>query len=145
MMQWDVLLYVEDDEQYAELLLCTLKQGGFQHRLVHLPSAIEAISYLKGEGKYSDREAFPIPGVLLADLKMPRLSGLELLRWVREESKYRNLPFVVLTSSDDLQDIKTAYSLGANSFLIKPPSIADLKEMMQALDNFWMKYNVTAE
>jgi CheY-like chemotaxis protein len=141
-MRSDLIVYVEDDQNYAEILETTLKEGCFKHRMLHLESAEEAIRYLEGTGKYANRLEFPIPALLLVDLKMPRMNGLEFLEWVRTRSKYRHLPVVILTSSDEMKDIRRAYTLGANSFLIKPPRIHDLKEMMIALDQFWLKFNV---
>ena len=142
MVRLDTILYAEDDDNYAELLVCTLKQAGFEHVVHHVSDGGEAMSYLKGEGKYSDRTKFPIPGVILADLKMPRVNGFELLDWVRRQSPFPHLPVIVLTLSEVLKDVKSAYSLGANSFLVKPPNVEDLKDLVKMLDGYWLKYNV---
>ena len=142
MVRLDTILYAEDDDNYAELLACTLKQAGFEHSVHHVSDGGEAMAYLKGEGKYSDRTKFPIPGVVLADLKMPRVNGFELLDWIRRQSPFPHLPVIVLTLSEELKDVKRAYSLGANSFLIKPPNVEDLKDLLKMLDGYWLKYNV---
>lgn len=143
MLQWDVILYVEDDDGYAQIMSAVLSQSGFKHRLVHVPSGDQAKAYLSGTEQFSDRDRYPLPGLILADLKMPGMTGLELLKWVRSESEHKLLPFVILTSSEDLKDVTRAYQLGANSFLVKPPSVQDLKEMMKAVENFWIRHNVS--
>ena len=142
MFETDVLLYAEDDAAFVDILHCTLKQGGFNYQVVHVPDGEQAIAYLKGLGKYADRETYPLPSVLLLDLKMPRSNGFEVLQWVRQQSPFPYLPVVVLTVSEELRDISKAYALGANSFLIKPPSIADLRDMLLSLSKYWAHYNV---
>lgn len=143
MFRRDVLFYAEDDAGFADLLQCSLKQGGFDHHVIHVTDGEKALAYLKGEGKFADREKYPLPGVALLDLKMPRVTGFEVLRWIREESPFPYLPVVVLTVSEELRDINAAYKLGANSFLIKPPKVEDLKEMLTMLDNYWFRHNVS--
>src|SRR5687767_2556057 len=117
MTRSNTILCAEDDENYAELLRCSLPHIGCTHELQHVSDGAEAMAYLKGEGKYTDRSLFPFPAVVLADLKMPRVNGLELLDWIRRHSAFPHLPVVVLTSSDEFKDINSAYTLGANSFL----------------------------
>lgn len=131
MEQRDVILYVEDDEAYAQVMECVLKQGGFKQRMIHLTSAAQAKAYLTGCGEFTDRNLYPLPSVILADLKMPGTTGLELLQWVRSQTAHRLTPFVILTSSDDLKDVTKAYQLGANSFLMKPPTLVDLTELLK--------------
>jgi CheY-like chemotaxis protein len=143
MTESDVLLYAEDDVAYADLLRSILGQSGARHRMVHVRDGEQAIAYLKGEGEFADRQKYPLPSVALLDLKMPRKGGFEVLQWIRHESNFRHLPVVVLTSSDELRDINRAYQLGANSFLMKPFNVHDLKEMLKALEGFWLKYNVS--
>jgi CheY-like chemotaxis protein len=86
-----------------------------------------------------------LPAVALLDLKMPRASGFEVLDWIRNKSPFPYLPVVVLTVSEELRDIDKAYKLGANSFLIKPPSVGDLKGMLEMLDRYWFQHEVRAE
>ena len=143
MFRRDVLLYAEDDPTFAEILEHTFHQGGFDHRLIRVADGEQAIAYLKGEGLYSDREKYPLPGLLLLDLKMPRVSGLEVLEWIRNKSNYPHLPVVVLTVSEELRDINRAYQLGANSFLIKPPKVSELRGTLKMIESYWFKMNVT--
>jgi CheY-like chemotaxis protein len=139
-----VLLYVEDDEGFVDLFRHLLKQGAFKTNLVRLTNGEEAISYFKGEGIYSDRVKFPLPDLALIDLKMPRVNGFELLHWIREQSEFPTLPVIVLTVSEDVDDIRYAYQLGANSFLIKPPVVAELQEILNNLDKEWFRHNLAA-
>jgi CheY-like chemotaxis protein len=137
----NTILYAEDDESYALLLECTLKQVGFSHTLRVVGDGSEAMKYLKGDGKYADRSQFPMPNVVLADLKMPRVNGFELLSWIRKSSPCPHVPVVVLTCSDEFREIQEAYRMGANSFLIKPPHVEDLKELLNMLNTFWLRHS----
>lgn len=139
MLEGEVVLYVEDDDAYAEIMECVLNQSGINHRLITLNSGALAQEYLSGIGEFSDRARYPLPRLILADLKMPGMTGLELLQWVRSHPTSRSTPFVILTSSDDLKDVTRAYQLGANSFLVKPPTVPDLIEMVKGVRNFWSK------
>src|SRR5687767_8375598 len=96
------ILCAEDDEHYAELLRGSLKHAGLLHQFQHVVDGAEAMAYIKGEGKYSDRSQFPLPGLVLADLKMPRVNGIELLEWIRTRSPFPHMPVVVLTLSDEI-------------------------------------------
>lgn len=101
----------------------------------------QAIQYLSGQAPYQDRERYPLPALVLLDLKLPRYSGFEVLTWLRQTSNLKNLPVVVLTSSDQQADIERAYELGANSYLTKPPNPTTLLEMVQALGLYWLMFN----
>ena len=100
----------------------------------------EAIEYLQGAGKYADREKFPLPNMLLLDLKMPRKNGFEVIQWVRLQPELKRLPIVVLSSSRENPDINRAYELGANIYLVKPVKLESLVEMVDALNLFWLNY-----
>lgn len=135
------VLCAEDDDNYALLLRNAFKQAGLNHNLFHVSNGAKAIEYLKGEGKFADRSTYPIPCVVLADLKMPVINGFELLAWIRQQSPYPHIPVVVLTLSEEYRDIHKAYAIGANSFLVKPPNVEDLKEIVKMLDSYWLKLN----
>ncbi len=143
MVKPNVFLYAEDDQSYADLMQRALHDAKLRHRLIHVTDGEQVVKYLKGEGKYADRQLYPIPAVILLDLKMPRLNGFEVLKWVRSCSTVRHLPIVVVTSSDELRDVNEAYSLGANSFLLKPASAGDLQDMVRMVDSYWMKLNIS--
>lgn len=131
-------LYAEDDPDHAELMRRAFHRAGLEHELRIVPNANEAIHYLTGEGQYSDRERFPIPLMLLTDLKMPGKSGFQLIRWVRDHIEFKRIPVIVLTSSRHDPDIQRAYALGANSFLIKPPTVQKLTALIDNLNSFWL-------
>jgi DNA-binding response OmpR family regulator len=142
MFRKDVLFYAEDDSGLFDLLNCAVSQGQFNVRVVHVPDGEQAIRYFKGEGEYADRERFPLPGAALVDLKMPRVSGFELIRWLRASDNFKQLPIVVLTVSEELRDVNRAYQMGANSFLIKPPTVKDLRETLDLVESYWLGLNV---
>lgn len=135
------VLCAEDDDNYALLMQNVFKQAGCAHKLFHVPNGAKAIQYLKGEGEFENRLLYPVPCVVLADLKMPIINGFELIEWIRRNPAYSHIPIVVLTLSEEYRDIQKAYSLGANSFLVKPPNVEDLKEIVKMLDNYWLKLN----
>jgi CheY-like chemotaxis protein len=101
----------------------------------------EALNYLTGSGRYADRSGFPFPNVLLLDLKMPRMNGFEVLEWVRKKSPMPQLPVVVFSASLEEKDRQKAYSLGANSFLVKPSDPKKLISMVQTMEMYWLKVN----
>src|SRR5262249_33978455 len=115
-----LILMVEDDSNDALLVLQTLKQTSVPHQVHVVPDGETALAYLSGKGAYGDREKFPLPALVLLDLKMPGIDGFEVLAWVREQPQFKDLRVVVLTSSTDGHDLNKAYRLGANSFLLKP-------------------------
>jgi two-component system response regulator len=101
----------------------------------------QAIDYLEGNGKFSDREAFPLPCLVLLDLKLPHVMGLKVLEWIRERSGM-DVVVVMLSASGEDADIESAYRLGANAFLIKPPKANQLEAMARAIKDFWLTHNV---
>ena len=105
----------------------------------------ETIAYLSGEGKYSNRAEYPLPDLLLLDLKMPRIDGFEVLKWIREQPGLSALRVVVLTSSEDIRDVNVAYRLGANSFMVKPMDFEDVVHMSKFLSNYWLRLSKAPE
>ena len=106
-----------------------------------LMDGVEAISYLLGEGQFADRQIFPIPDLLVLDLKMPRLDGFDVLRWVRRQPGFASLVIVVLTSSELLSDVNQAYALGANSFMVKPMDFENTTALASLIQQYWLKHN----
>lgn len=127
------ILYAEDDENDAFFMTRALKEAGIANRLELVRDGQEAIDYLAGDGRFADRDAFPLPFLVLLDLKLPQLSGLEVLEWVREQSSLRDLHVVVLASSAEDKTVPKALELGANSYLVKPPTTASLLHMIRVL------------
>ena len=131
-------LLVEDDPRDVFLVRDVFERYG-HCRLETVTDGQEAIDYLTGTGKFGNRRKFPLPQVVLLDLKMPRVNGLEFLRWLRHESpnSLHVLPVVVMSSSNDPKDVASAYELGVNSYLLKPIAWHEFQERMKALNIFW--------
>jgi CheY-like chemotaxis protein len=133
-----VILLAEDREDDVVLIQRAFRQAYVTNPLHVVRDGEEAISYLSGEGKYRNREEFPLPDLVLLDLKMPRVDGFEVLQWVRQQPNLAALRVVVLTSSEDLHDVNRAYKLGANSFMVKPLEFEDVLHMSQFLTKYWL-------
>src|SRR3954468_6378149 len=115
-----VFLLVEDEQDDAVLIQRAFRRAKFLNPLQVVRSGEEAMLYLKGEGRYSNRAEFPLPALVLLDLRMHGVDGFELLAWIRSQENLRALRVVVLSGSDAMTDVNRAYHLGANSFLVKP-------------------------
>src|SRR6185503_2037849 len=111
------VLIAEDGENDVQLLRRSFHQAGINVSFQVVGDGEECIAYLSGTGKFSNREEFPLPDLLLLDLKMPRVNGFEVLRWIRSKPSLSSLRVIVLTSSERIKDVNEAYALGANSFL----------------------------
>jgi len=124
------------------MLKMELTHASVPVRLKVVNDGNEAIQYLEGAGQYGDREQYPVPNVILLDLKMPRITGFEFLEWLRSKgpSKHRFIPVVVMSSSVLKEDVDRAYSLGANSYLVKPVSWALFKERIKAIGIYWAEH-----
>jgi CheY-like chemotaxis protein len=133
-----VILLAEDREDDVVMIRRAFRQAYVSNPLHVVSDGAEAISYMKGEGKYRNREEFPLPDLMLLDLKMPRVDGFEVLKWIREQPSLAALRVVVLTSSEDLRDVNRAYKLGANSFMVKPVDFEDVVHMSQFLTKYWL-------
>lgn len=103
---------------------------------------IRAIEYLQGIEPYNDREKYPLPVLILLDLKLPKRDGFEVLQWMRSQEVLKRIPVVVLTSSAETSDVNRAYDQGANSYLVKPVESCALVEMLKNVELFWLMTNV---
>ena len=133
-----VILLAEDREDDVVIIRRAFLQGRILNPLFVVKDGEEVISYLNGEGKYSNRPEYPLPELILLDLKMPKLDGFEVLRWIRQNPGLKALRVVVLTSSEEISDVNRAYQLGANSFLVKPVNFDHLVEVSQAIKGYWL-------
>jgi CheY-like chemotaxis protein len=133
-----VILLADDSDDDVFLIRRTLQTANIVNPLRVVHDGEQVLAYLKGKPPYDDREAFPLPELLLLDLKMPRVDGFEVLGWLRQQPEWRKLPVAVLTSSTDVRDANTAFALGANSFLIKPIDFMRFAEFAQAMTGSWL-------
>lgn len=133
-----LILLADDSDDDVFLIRRTLQTANILNPLRVVHDGEQVLAYLKGLPPYDDREAFPLPELLLLDLKMPRRDGFEVLAWLRQQSAWRNLPVAVLTSSTDVRDANAAFSLGANSFLIKPIDFMRFAEFAEAMAGSWL-------
>lgn len=131
------ILVAEDNEDDIFILQATLKRVGIRNPVQFCRTGQEVVEYLRGEGAFVDRSQFPIPRLLLLDLKMPVMSGLDVLRWMRENPKFAIKPTIVLTSSRHEVDVNSAYELGANAYLVKPGRLEDFEQVLQLMEKFW--------
>lgn len=134
------ILQVDDDANDVFLLRHAMNKAGLTNPMQVVSDGQEAIDYLKGAGKFSDREKFPFPTLLLMDLKLPYVMGLDVLRWIRTQPRM-DLIVVILTASAEGADIAEAYRLGANAFLTKPCEANQLEDMVRAIKAFWLTHN----
>ena len=132
------ILLAEDDPNDVLLFRRAFQRAGFPNRLVVLNDGEDAQRYLKGEGEYGNRTTYPLPVLLLLDLSMPRLGGVELLQWVRTQPDLQHLPVIILTSSTFAPDLAQAYQSGANSFMSKPGDPAEYSAKLKQLLEFWL-------
>lgn len=127
------ILHVEDDPNDTLLLEHACRKAGMVFNLQAVSDGDQAMAYLRGTSAFSDRAKHPMPKLILLDLKMPRVSGFDVLAWLRAEDAFKELPVVVLTSSNHDADIKRAYDLGAKSYLVKPVGFEALVELVKTL------------
>jgi CheY-like chemotaxis protein len=143
-MQTEILrtiLLIEDESADAALMLRGFEKARVMNPLVHLTNGDEALAYLAGFREYADRRKHPLPALILLDLKLPGMTGIQLLQWMRVQGEIRRIPVVVLTSDDNPDTIDAAYDLGANSYLVSPGNSAEIVRMVEAIQRYWVKLN----
>jgi CheY-like chemotaxis protein len=133
------ILLLEDDPNDVLLLKRALQKNGIQNPVQVLPDGIEGIAYFSRTGKYADRDQFPLPRVMIIDLKMPRMGGLEFLQWLKDHPEFRIIPTLVLSSSRENVDVAKAYALGANSYMVKPANFQDLENLIKIIHEYWQR------
>lgn len=131
-----VILLVDDNPHDVVLIRLAFQRAGIADAIQLVGDGAEAMRYVRGEGKYGDRQHHPLPTLILLDLKMPQTSGFEVLRWIREQPGLENVVVIVMSGSKYDQDIERAYALGANSYLVKPMRFEETVKMMEALKEF---------
>jgi CheY-like chemotaxis protein len=136
------ILLVEDDANDQEMIKLVFDGFGLADQLHMVNDGLEAIAYMMGEGQYSDRAKHPYPTFIITDLKMPRLSGLEVLAHLKANPAFAVIPTVVLSASSDPDDIKQSYALGASSYHVKPQGFTELRQLLKTLHDYWMACEV---
>ena len=135
-----VILLVEDWEPDVALVKRAFESAQIGNPLYVVRDGEEAISYLAGLGKFADRSKYPFPDLLLLDLKLPKMDGFEVLKWIRAQPGGKRLLVIVLTSSQDVYHVNKAYQLGANSFLVKPGELENYAALARTMARFWFDF-----
>lgn len=145
-MMTQTILLVEDNPADILLIQRAFRQADLSHiSLQIVRDGDAAVLYLSGEREYLDRERYPLPILILLDLKLPRRSGHEVLEWLRQQPDLKRLPVIMLTSSREILDVNQSYELGVNSYLVKPIGFAALVEMLKTLNLYWLMLNEPPE
>jgi two-component system response regulator len=137
------IILVEDNPDDAALTVRALKKHNLANRLIHLKDGAEALDFIYGTGAYEGRNVSQTPKVILLDLKMPKINGIEVLQKIKSDPTKKAIPIVVLTSSAEDPDIKRCYELGANSYIVKPVEFENFTQKISELGMYWMVLNNT--
>jgi len=138
-----LILLVEDNDDHAELVMRQMSDHRIANKVTRLIDGQEALEYLFRKGKFEDPEASPRPHVIFLDLRLPKVDGLEVLRSLKESDELRNIPVVVLTTSDRESDVAKAYLNHTNSYVVKPVDYQKFCDLMNDLGFYWMSWNTT--
>lgn len=133
------VLYIEDDDNDIVLLRSAFKRANIANPLQIVTDGQMAIDYLTGTGPFADRSEYPLPGLVLLDLKVPKKSGLEVLGWIRGQPSLKSVVVIILTSSPNIEDATQASELGANSFVVKPSNVKQLADFARRLKEWWLE------
>ncbi len=136
-----LILLVEDNRMDVELTLDAFREARLANAIHVVTSGQEALDYLFGIGKFADRQTYPLPSLVLLDLKMPGIDGFEVLRRLKSEPGLKRLPVIILTSSKEEGDLALGYDLGANSYLVKPVSFEGFLDVVKQVGNYWLTLN----
>lgn len=132
------VLLVEDDLNDIFLVKRAFKMAHVQNPLQVVTDGQEAVAYLRGDGKYADRATYSLPKLIVTDIKMPRISGFEMIEWVKtQHGALRRIPIIVVSSSEDPSDINRAYELGANAYMVKPVNFKAVEHLFESITNYW--------
>jgi two-component system response regulator len=135
------ILLVEDNPSDAKLTIRALQKNNLCNSVVHVSDGAEALEFIFAEGKYSDRSIENRPRIVLLDLKMPKVDGLEVLKMIKNDERTKNIPVIIMTSSKEDNDIKLAYTYGANSYVVKPVGFENFSKAVVDLGMYWMLVN----
>lgn len=143
-MKANSILYAEDQDNDVLFLELALKRANLPHVLTAVSDGAQALDYLAGAGVFADRVRYPFPALVLLDINMPKKSGFEVLEWIRKQAESKSLPVLILTSSDRPEDLEKARRLGADDYLVKPPTVSKLTELVRAVHARWLSENICA-
>ena len=135
------ILLVEDNAEDAELALRALKKHNISTQVLHLENGAEALDYLFAEGEYSHRDMRNLPRMILLDINMPKINGIDTLKRIKEDPRTKMVPVVMFTSSKEDIDLKQCYEMGSNSYIVKPVDFDDFDMTMKDLGSYWMHLN----
>jgi two-component system response regulator len=141
MNQKSEIILVDDNMHDADLMIRAFRKSGMANTFVHLKDGQEALDYIFAEGVYASRDIRDIPKVILLDLKMPKVSGIEVLRRIKSDNQTKDIPVVVISSSKEDPDIKTSYSLGVNSYVVKPVEFDEFFKAISQVGLYWLLIN----
>ena len=136
------LLIVDDDEDQRLIFKRTFEALGTKYKVQQAKSGDEALAYLRGEGKYQDRSKFEFPSYIITDLNMAPGDGFHILEFLKNRQALSVIPVVMLSTSDDPDDIRQAYLLGASSYFVKPPGVQSLRELLNKIHDYWIECQV---
>jgi CheY-like chemotaxis protein len=135
------ILLVEDDPAHAEIVMRNFAGFRLANRLIHVADGQEALDFLYRRGEYSDPAQSPRPGIILLDLRLPKVDGLEVLKTIKSDPELARIPVVILTTSAAESDMAKAYAFHANSYLVKPVDYRQFKELMETFGYYWLAWN----
>lgn len=136
-----LIMLVEDNADHAELVIRTLENHRIANRIKHFTDGQTALDYLLRRNGYTDPDASPRPHIILLDLRLPRVDGLEVLRSIKQEEELKGIPVIILTTSEAEKDVARAYDNHANSYLVKPVGFEDFSKLMDDLGFYWLGWN----
>ena len=140
-----LVMLVEDNIDHAELVIRTLEEHRIANTVRHFLDGQSALDYLFRRGEYAEPVETPRPHIILLDLRLPRIDGIDVLKAIKENSELKNIPVVVLTTSEAEKDVAKAYYNHANSYLVKPVGFEEFKKLMDELGYYWLSWNTTPD
>lgn len=140
-----VILLVEDEEINVLMFRKAMQKVAANYPVMVVQNGLEALAYFQGTGKFGDRQEFPLPDLVLLDSQLPYVRGLDVLKWIRAQPELRSIVVIMLTTCEHPENIRKAYALGANAYLVKPLTVTQFENMIRAFKEFWLDHNQTAQ
>ena len=134
------LLYAEDNILDQHMFTAAMEEAGVSFRVKFVNNGLEVLTYLRGEGEYHDRLAFPVPQIILLDAQMPKLNGFETLVSLKDEREFNHIPAILFSAHDDSETTLKAYKAGANAYVAKPLELPELIDLLTYIDAFWFRH-----